>query len=68
MELFPGTAPGSPPGLGGPARIKLMLADGSESSLPADPELSARAAYLVKSMLPPRPPAPGEGFSGPRPV
>lgn len=67
-EFIPGTTPGSPPGLGGPARIKLILADGSESSLSADPDISARAAYLVKSMLPPRPPAPGEGSSGPRPV
>ncbi len=40
-------------------QVKLILADGSESALPADPGLVARADYLVKSMLPPRPPAPG---------
>ena len=39
-------------------QVKLILADGSESPLPEDPELAARADYLMKSMLPPRPPAP----------
>ena len=40
-------------------QVKLILADGSESALPEDPELAARAEYLMRSMLPPRPPAPG---------
>lgn len=59
---------GAPTGLMTPSRVKLILADGSESALPTDPELTARADYLVKSMLPPRPPAPDEGSSGPRPI
>ena len=43
----------------GPA-VRLVMADGTVQSLPADPELEARAAYLVKSMLsPPPPPPPG---------
>ncbi len=47
----------------GPAnpQVKLILADGTESTLLSDPELAARADYLVKSMLPPRPPGPDEG-------
>lgn len=45
------SAPGRP-------QVKLILADGSESALPADEDLAAKADYLVKSMLPPRPPAP----------
>ena len=48
----------TPPAPAGP-QVKLILADGSESALPEDAELAARAEYLVKSMLPPRPPAPG---------
>jgi hypothetical protein len=41
----------------GPA-VRLMMADGTVESLPADPELEARAAYLVRSMLSPPPPPP----------
>ena len=44
----------------GPPQVKLLLADGTESALSDDPEFAARANYLVKSMLPPRPPAPGD--------
>ena len=35
-----------------------MMADGSVEDLPADPEVSARASYLVRSMLSPAPPPP----------
>jgi hypothetical protein len=38
--------------------MKLGLADGSMQDLPPDPELAARAEYLIKSMLPPAPPPP----------
>ncbi|HEV3473312.1 MAG TPA: hypothetical protein VG408_08960 [Actinomycetota bacterium] len=55
-------SPGAEP-VTGPThpQIKLILADGTESTLLSDPELAARADYLVKSMLPPRPPGPDEG-------
>ena len=55
LQAPPQAAPARPSS--GP-QVKLILADGSESQLPADPELAARAEYLVKSMLPPRPPEP----------
>jgi len=61
------TAPPPPPppaggstaatGARGAARVKLVLADGTESTLPEDPELSARADYLVNGILKPPPPA-----------
>ncbi len=54
----PKTAAEVRPTAPGRRQVKLILADGSESALPADPDLAARADYLVKSMLPPRPPAP----------
>ena len=38
--------------------MKLMMSDGTMQDLPDDPELAARAQYLIKSMLPPAPPPP----------
>jgi hypothetical protein len=56
--------PGSPVGPGpagappqGP-HVKLMMADGTIQELPLDPESESRAAYFVRSMLPPAPPPP----------
>ena len=64
LQAVPASADAAPAtAAGGSSRVKLILEDGSESALPADPDLAARADYLVKSMLPPRPPAPGEGSS-----
>jgi hypothetical protein len=37
--------------------MHLMLQDGSVEEL-GDPEMKARAEYLIKSMLPPAPPPP----------
>ncbi|HWC14952.1 MAG TPA: hypothetical protein VG929_10215 [Actinomycetota bacterium] len=34
------------------------MSDGSVEDLPADPEITARASYLVRSMLSPAPPPP----------
>lgn len=65
---LPSAAPIRPPAAATRQQVKLIMADGSETGLPADPELTARAEYLVKSMLPPRPPAPGEGSPEQRPV
>lgn len=42
----------------GPPRVRLMMEDGTVEGLPTDPEVEARAAYLVRSMLPPAPPPP----------
>jgi hypothetical protein len=39
------------------AAVKLLMADGSSSELD-DPELAARAEYLVKNLLSPKPPGP----------
>lgn len=55
--------PPPPPGEGepavtGPPRVRLMMEDGTVEGLPADPEMERRAAYLVRSMLPPAPPPP----------
>lgn len=48
------------PNVGSGPSVRLVMADGTVQSLPADPELEARAAYLVRSMLsPPPPPPPG---------
>lgn len=41
----------------GGARVRLILADGSAQVLPHDPELAARADYLVNGLLKPPPPA-----------
>jgi hypothetical protein len=47
---------------GGPAypvgskRVRLILKDGSELTLPPDPALEERAAYLTRSLLAPPPP------------
>lgn len=38
--------------------MRLMMTDGTLQDLPADPELAARATYLINSMLPPAPPPP----------
>lgn len=38
--------------------MRLMMEDGTMQDLPADPEIEARAEYLIKSMLPPAPPPP----------
>lgn len=38
--------------------MRLMMADGTLQDLPYDPEVEARAEYLIKSMLPPPPPPP----------
>jgi hypothetical protein len=46
------------PSVAGAPTMRLMLADGSIQDLPGDPELTARAEYLIKSMLPPAPPPP----------
>ena len=45
------TAPGKP-------SMRLMMADGTVQEMPADPEMEARAEYLIRSMLPPAPPPP----------
>jgi hypothetical protein len=42
----------------GPPQVHLMMADGNVESLPADPAIESRAAYLVRSMIPPAPPPP----------
>lgn len=34
------------------------MADGTITELPVDEDLEARAAYLIRSMLPPAPPPP----------
>jgi hypothetical protein len=39
------------------ASMHLMLQDGTVEELP-DPEMKARAEYLIQSMLPPAPPPP----------
>ena len=39
-------------------QVRLVMADGTVAELPVDPELEERAAYLVRSMLPPAPPPP----------
>jgi len=41
----------------GTARVRLIMSDGSENALPDDPELAARAEYLVNGILKPPPPA-----------
>ena len=52
----PAPTASSPP----PTRVRVVLADGTETTLEADPEITTRAAYLARSMLPPKPPqAPG---------
>jgi hypothetical protein len=38
--------------------MRLMMTDGTLQDLPYDPEVAARAEYLIKSMLPPPPPPP----------
>lgn len=44
-----------------PPRVRVVLDDGTVAPLESD-DLAARANYLAKSMLPPRPPAPrGDG-------
>ena len=50
-DIQPQTGPVKP-------SMKLMLSDGTLQELPADPEMAARAEYLIKSMLPPAPPPP----------
>lgn len=47
-----------PTPVAGPPQVRLMMADGSIEDLPADPEIAARASYLVRSMLSPAPPPP----------
>ena len=34
------------------------MEDGTMQDLPTDPEIEARAEYLIKAMLPPAPPPP----------
>jgi hypothetical protein len=63
-RLAHSSAPPPPPLTEAPGRgpvkpsMKLMLSDGTMQEMPADPELAARAEYLIKSMLPPAPPPP----------
>ena len=42
----------------GPPQVHRMMTDGNVESLPADPAIESRAAYLVRSMIPPAPPPP----------
>lgn len=64
LPIDPGAgASGLPPGpavsmLLGPPQVRLMMTDGRVEDLPADPTLERRAAYLVRSMIPPAPPPP----------
>ena len=62
--LAPPAPPSSPPQLAprpkaraSGANVRLLLDDGSTSELD-DPELAARAEYLVKNLLSPKPPDP----------
>ena len=41
--------------------MRLMMTDGTLEELPGDPEMEARATYLINSMLPPAPPPPVAG-------
>ena len=47
-----------PPSKPSTPQVRLMMADGTIEELPADPDLEERAAYLIRSMLPPAPPPP----------
>jgi len=53
----PTPPPPPPPQPQATSRVRLIMADGSERLLPDDPEIAARAQYLVNAILKPPPPA-----------